>query len=251
VPAGLSDHEVATDVATRAGELLLKLRAGSGSTAHDLWSLRDEGDWSAHRFIVEALQELRPDDKVLSEEGIEDRTRLGADRVWIVDPLDGTREFGEPGRSDWAVHVALVDGEGQPIAAAVALPALGITLSTDPPPPPPPAHEGAPRIIVSRTRPPAVAIRVAEALGGDLIAMGSAGAKAMAVVLGEADIYAHAGGQYEWDNCAPAAVALAAGLHASRINGAPLVYNQPDPWLPDLLICRPEFAEAAINAILS
>jgi 3'(2'), 5'-bisphosphate nucleotidase len=250
VPAGLSDHEVATDVATRAGELLLKLRAGVGSTAHDWWSLRDEGDWSAHRFIVEALQELRPDDKVLSEEGIEDRSRLGADRVWIVDPLDGTREFGEPGRSDWAVHVALVDGNGAPLAGAVALPAIGITLGTEPPPPLPPAHEGTPRIVVSRTRPPAVAIRIAEALGGDLIALGSAGAKAMAVVLGDADIYAHAGGQYEWDNCAPAAVALAAGLHASRINGRPLVYNQPDPWLPDLLICRPEFAEAAINAIL-
>ncbi|MEY2423719.1 MAG: 3(2), 5-bisphosphate nucleotidase [Acidimicrobiaceae bacterium] len=249
MPSGPSDHDVATDVATRAGELLLKLRASVGSTAHDWWSLRDEGDWSAHRFIVEALHELRPDDKVLSEEGIEDRTRLGADRVWIVDPLDGTREFGEPGRSDWAVHVALVDGKGEPIAGAVALPAIGITLSTDPAPPPPPAHDGAPRIIVSRTRPPAVAIRVAEALGGDLIAMGSAGAKAMAVVLGEADIYAHAGGQYEWDNCAPAAVALATGLHASRINGRPLVYNRPDPWLPDLLICRPEFAEAAINAI--
>jgi len=246
-----SDHEVATDVATRAGEVLVKLRAGVGGTAHDWWSLRDEGDWSAHQFIVEALHELRPDDKVLSEEGMEDRTRLGADRVWIVDPLDGTREFGEAGRSDWAVHVALVDGNGQPIAGAVALPALGVTLSTDPAPPPPPAFDGPPRIIVSRTRPPAVAIRVAEALGGELVAMGSAGAKAMAVVLGEADVYAHAGGQYEWDNCAPAAVAAAAGLHASRINGRPLVYNQPDPWLPDLLICRPELAEAAINAIIN
>ncbi|MEY2432254.1 MAG: 3(2), 5-bisphosphate nucleotidase [Acidimicrobiaceae bacterium] len=250
MPAPPSDHEVAANVATRAGQLLLDLRAGVGSTAHDWWSLRDEGDWSAHHFIVEALQELRPDDKVLSEEGMEDRTRLGAERVWIVDPLDGTREFGEPGRTDWAVHVALVDGKGQPLAGAVALPAVGITLATDPAPVLPPRREGPPRVIVSRSRPPAVALRVAEAIGGDLIAMGSAGAKAMAVVLGEADVYAHAGGQYEWDNCAPAAVAAAAGLHASRIDGRPLVYNQPDPWLPDLLICRPEYVEAAINAIV-
>src|SRR3954469_5654695 len=146
----LSDHEVATDVATRAGELLLELRAGVGETAHDWWSLRDEGDWSAHKFIVEALAELRPDDKVLSEEGMEDRTRLGADRVWIVDPLDGTREFGERGRVDWAVPVALVDGAGRPIAAAVALPAMGVTLCTDPPPPPPPPRTDRVRVIVSR-----------------------------------------------------------------------------------------------------
>ncbi len=242
----LSDHAVAADVATRAGELLLDLRANAGSTAHDWWSLRDEGDWSAHRFIVEALGELRPDDKVLSEEGIEDRSRLQADRVWIVDPLDGTREFGESGRADWAVHVALVDGHGEPIAGAVALPAMGITLATDPPPPAPPAHEGPPRVVVSRSRPPAVALRIAEALGADLVALGSAGAKAMAVVLGEVDVYAHAGGQYEWDNCAPVAVARAAGLHASRIDGRPLVYNQSDPWLPDVLICRPELAAMAI-----
>jgi 3'(2'), 5'-bisphosphate nucleotidase len=245
----LSDHAVAADVATRAGEVLLELRAKAGTTAHDWWSLRDEGDWSAHRFIVEALSELRPGDKVLSEEGVEDRSRLGADRVWIVDPLDGTREFGEPGRSDWAVHVALVDGDGEPLAGAVALPAMGITLATDPPPAEPPGHDGPPRVVVSRSRPPAVALRIAEALGADLVAMGSAGAKAMAVVLGEVDVYAHAGGQYEWDNCAPVAVARAAGLHASRIDGRPLVYNQSDPWLPDLLICRPELAATAIAAV--
>jgi 3'(2'), 5'-bisphosphate nucleotidase len=245
----LSDHDVATDVATRAGELLLELRAGVGETAHDWWSLRDEGDWSAHRFIVQALAAVRPDDKVLSEEGIEDRTRLGADRVWIVDPLDGTREFGEPGRTDWAVHVALVNGGGTPIAGAVALPAVGITLSTDPPPAFPPPREGPPRVIVSRSRPPAVAIRVADALGAEMVSMGSAGAKAMAVVLGEADVYAHAGGQYEWDNCAPSAVATAAGFHASRVDGRPLIYNRPDPWLPDLLICRPEFTDIAIGAV--
>jgi 3'(2'), 5'-bisphosphate nucleotidase len=245
-----TDHEVAADVATRAGEMLLALRqrAGEGA-AHDWWSVRDEGDWSSHHFIVDALAQLRPGDKVLSEEGLEDRSRLGADRVWIVDPLDGTREFGEPGRTDWAVHVALVDGKGAPIAGAVALPAVGITLSTDPAPPPPPPRAGPPRVIVSRSRPPAAVLRVAEALQADIVTMGSAGAKAMAVVLGDADVYAHAGGQYEWDNCAPAAVAVAAGLHASRIDGRPLVYNQPDPWLPDLLICRPELAAPAMEAI--
>ena len=241
---------MATDVATRAGELLLELRAGAGGSAHDWWSLRDEGDWSAHHFIVDALRELRPGDKVLSEEGMEDRTRLGADRVWIVDPLDGTREFGEPGRTDWAVHVALVDGNGHPIAAAVALPAVGITLSTDPAPDLPPRRDGPLRVIVSRSRPPAVALRIADAIGAELVSMGSAGAKAMAVVLGEADVYAHAGGQYEWDNCAPSAVATAAGFHASRVDGRPLVYNRPDPWLPDLLICRPELTDVAIAAVV-
>ncbi len=250
VPAStLSDHEIAADVATRTGQLLVELRAKAGATPHDWWSLRDEGDWSAHRFIVEALAELAPGDKVLSEEGIEDRSRLGAERVWIVDPLDGTREFGEPGRSDWAVHVALVNGAGEPLAGAVALPAIGVTLASDPPPPPPEPHEGPLRVVVSRTRPPAAALRIAEALEADLVSMGSAGAKAMAVVLGEVDVYAHAGGQYEWDNCAPVAVARAAGLHTSRIDGRPLVYNQSDPWLPDLLICRPELADTAIGAV--
>jgi 3'(2'), 5'-bisphosphate nucleotidase len=244
-----SDHEVATDVATRAGEVLLRLREGVGDTAHEWWSLRDEGDWSAHKFIVEALAELRPGDKVLSEEGMEDRSRLGADRVWIVDPLDGTREFGERGRVDWAVHVALVDGAGRPLAAAVALPAMGMTLSTVPPPVLPPPREGRIRVIVSRSRPPAVAMRVAEAFDAELVTMGSAGAKAMAVVMGEADIYAHAGGMYEWDNCAPTAVAAAAGLHASRINGSELIFNRSDPWSPDLLICRPELARPVLDVL--
>src|SRR4051794_1483822 len=244
-----TDHEVAADVATRAGEVLLALREGAGDTAHDWWSLRDEGDWSAHKFILEALAELRPGDKVLSEEGMEDRSRIGADRVWIVDPLDGTREFGERGRVDWAVHVALVDGAGRPIAAAVALPAMGITLSTEPAPPQPPAREGRVRVIVSRSRPPAVAMRVAEAFDAELVTMGSAGAKAMAVVMGEADIYAHAGGMYEWDNCAPTAVAAAAGLHATRINGDELVFNRSDPWSPDLLICRHDLARPVLDVL--
>jgi 3'(2'), 5'-bisphosphate nucleotidase len=170
--------------------------------------------------------------------------------VWIVDPLDGTREYGEVPRTDWAVHVALVI-DGEPVAGAVALPARDLTLATDPAPPPPPSPPSgtsAFRVVVSRSRPPAEASRIAAALGGELVALGSAGAKAMAVVLGDADVYAHSGGQYEWDSAAPVAVALAAGLHASRLDGSPLVYNRPDPYLPDLLICLPELADRVIAA---
>lgn len=211
-------------------------------------ALGDEGDRQAHIFLLDLLSTEAPGDAVLSEEGRDDLRRLEAERVWIVDPVDGTREFGEAGRSDWAVHVALaIDGE--PAAGAVALPARGITLTTDPPPPNPGPHEGEVRILVSRTRPPHEARLIQEALGGRLVPLGSAGAKAMAVVLGEADVYAHSGGQYEWDNAAPAAVARAAGLHVSRLDGSPLRYNQPDPWLPDLLICRPELAEPVIRAL--
>jgi 3'(2'), 5'-bisphosphate nucleotidase len=182
---------------------------------------------------------------VLSEEGVDDPERLTASRVWIVDPLDGTREFGEYGRTDWAVHVALVI-DGQVEAAAVALPALGRTLTMEPPPDPVPASEGPPRLVVSRSRPPAVAAALAYHLDGEMLALGSAGAKAMAVVLGLADVYAHSGGQYEWDSAAPVGVAAAAGLHVSRLDGLPLQYNRPDPWLPDLLICRPELADAIL-----
>jgi 3'(2'), 5'-bisphosphate nucleotidase len=184
---------------------------------------------------------------VLSEEGKDDTARLSAARVWIVDPLDGTREFGEDGRSDWAVHVALVI-DNAVHAAAVALPARGLTLSTARPLPPPGPSPGRPRLVVSRTRPPAVTETVREALDGELVPLGSAGAKAMAVVLGEADVYVHAGGQYEWDSAAPVGVAAAAGLHVSRIDGSRLRYNQRDVWLPDLVVCRPELAEAVLEA---
>ncbi len=197
---------------------------------------------------MSALREEFPDDGILSEEGSDDLSRLEKERVWIVDPLDGTREFGEPGRSDWAVHVALTEN-GVPTAGAVALPAVDKTLVTEPAATLSPPHEGRPRMVVSRSRAPAAAMIVAEALDAELLALGSAGAKAMAVVLGHADIYAHSGGQYEWDNCAPAAVAMAAGLHASRCDGSPLDYNYEDPWLPDLLICRPEFKDDALAAL--
>ena len=243
-----SDHELAGRVATAAGELLVALRAELEAARTWPEDVGDAGDRQAHHLIVDRLREERPDDGLLSEEGRDDLSRLEARRVWIVDPLDGTREYSEPGRSDWAVHVALTV-DGQPVAGAVALPARGLTLTTDPAPSPVAPHEGPPRLVVSRSRPPHQALRIREAIGGELLPLGSAGAKAMAVVLGEADVYAHAGGQYEWDSCAPAAVALAAGLHVSRLDGSPLTYNHRDPWLPDLLICRPELAPAVLVAL--
>jgi 3'(2'), 5'-bisphosphate nucleotidase len=244
-----ADHQLAVAVASEAGELLVELRARLVADRADSSTLKDEGDRRAHVMIMARLADrLAAGDAVLSEEGRDDPVRLGAERVWIVDPLDGTREFGEPPRTDWAVHVALVI-DGAPVAGAVALPALGLTLGTDPAPRLPDPVGGPPRVIVSRSRPPAAATWLAEQLGGELVEMGSAGAKAMAVVRGEADVYAHSGGQYEWDSCAPAAVALAAGLHVSRLDGSPLVYNNADPYLPDLLICRAELAAPSLQAL--
>ncbi len=249
MPAFPADHALAHRVATEAGELLVALRARLTVAGETPAALKAEGDRQAHELLMAALADAAPADAVLSEEGKDDLARLSAARVWIVDPLDGTREFGEVPRTDWAVHVALVEG-GTPIAGAVALPAQGVTLSTEHPPPLAPPVDGPPRLVVSRTRPPAAAQQLAEALDGVLVEMGSAGAKAMAVVQGEVDIYAHSGGQYEWDSCAPVAVAAAAGLHTSRLDGSPLVYNQADVYLPDLLICRPELADRAL-AILN
>ncbi|SON62175.1 3'-phosphoadenosine 5'-phosphate phosphatase [Mycobacterium simulans] len=202
------------------------------------------GDKRSHDFLMEALASERPGDAVLSEEGADDPARLRSERVWIVDPLDGTREFSELGRDDWAVHVALWQS-GELIAGAVALPAQGITLAT-PHVAPPPVAADKPRIVVSRTRPPTIALAVRDALDGTLVEMGSAGAKVASIVQGLSDVYVHAGGQFEWDSAAPVAVARAAGLHASRIDGSALAYNQPDPKLPDLVVCRPEFAEAVL-----
>jgi 3'(2'), 5'-bisphosphate nucleotidase len=242
------DHSLASELATEAGELLTKLRAELSAQDAPGAVLKAEGDRQANDYILRRLAEQRPNDGVLSEEAADDSSRLEESRVWIIDPLDGTREFSEPPRSDWAVHVALaIDGE--PVVGAVALPGLDLVLNTAAPPKLTESQRDVPRVIVSRTRPPEVALSVTEALGGELVEMGSAGAKAMAVVRGEAEIYVHAGGQYEWDNCAPAAVALAAGLHASRIDRSPLIYNNEDPYLPDLLICRQEFAEAALDVI--
>jgi 3'(2'), 5'-bisphosphate nucleotidase len=245
-----SDDALAARLATAAGSLLVTLRDDMAGHA-PYWQVMDEGDAAAHHFLVRELAVARPEDAVLSEEGLDSRARLSADRVWIIDPLDGTNEFGEPGRADWAVHVALVR-DGRPVAAAVALPAVGVTFSTDPAPPPPaPVTDRRPRVVVSRNRAPYASLIVAQALGADVVRLGSAGAKAMAVVTGDVDVYAHAGGMYEWDSCAPAAVAAAAGLHVSRIDGTPLQYNRPDPWLPDFLVCRPELARPVLEALWS
>jgi 3'(2'), 5'-bisphosphate nucleotidase len=241
----VNDHELAADVARRAGALLLELRA---SGIDDEKELRRRGDAESNALILPLLRDARPGDAILSEESKDDHARLGSPRVWIVDPLDGTREFGEAGRTDWAVHVALVEAES-PTAAAVALPAQDRVLSTAVAPKVPPASGGVPRIVVSRTRPPALSSFLAERLGGELVPMGSAGAKTMAIVLGDADIYAHGGGQYEWDSAAPVGVAASAGLHTSRLDGSRLRYNQPDPYLPDLLVCRPELAASVLEAV--
>ena len=243
-----TDAQLAHRLATEAGHLLVELRADLVARGASSWHVKDSGDIASHRFLAQALHLARPDDAVLSEEGAEDPRRFSSERVWIVDPLDGTNEYGEPGRSDWAVHVALWE-RGHLTAAAVSLPAHEITFATDPAPVLPVPTRDRPRLITSRNRAPYAAVLVADALDCDAVRLGSAGAKAMAVVLGEADIYVHDGGMYQWDSAAPAAVALAAGLHATRIDGSPLVYNERDPWLPDFMICRPEFADAVLDAI--
>ncbi|HEX4257332.1 MAG TPA: 3'(2'),5'-bisphosphate nucleotidase CysQ [Streptosporangiaceae bacterium] len=241
------DHHLARDLAVVAGQRLIDLRARGGSADE----LRKAGDQLAHEFLATELARLRPDDVVLSEEGADDPARLSADRVWIVDPLDGTREFGEAGRIDWAVHVALWErAEGGLSAGAVALPAQDEVLSTVNPPPLPADPPSQPyRIVVSRSRPASFLPRMAELAGADLDPLGSAGAKVAAVLTGVADAYVHAGGQYEWDSAAPVAVARAAGFHASRIDGSELSYNQSDLLMPDILVCPPVLAGALLDAI--
>jgi 3'(2'), 5'-bisphosphate nucleotidase len=271
------DHALAADLAERAGLLLLDLRAKGG----DPTVLKDAGDRASHEFLMAELAKARPADAVLSEEGIDDKARLTADRVWIVDPLDGTREFGEQGRTDWAVHVALwqraAEGAsgnagpaGELAAGAVALPAQGTTLSTLNAAKRPERRgdfsrpsEGAPdeifpsgsgaqrplRLVVSRTRASQLVKDVAALLGAEMIPCGSAGAKAATVITGDNDVYLHSGGFYEWDTAAPVAVARAAGLHVSRVDGSDVAYNQENPYLPDILVCRPAIAGLLLNAI--
>jgi len=239
-----ADAELAAAIAEAAGRILLQVR-DSGLFADK--ALGDAGDGVAQAFIGHALKAARPDDAVLSEEEAASPVRLNASRVWIVDPLDGTREYSE-GRSDWAVHVALTV-DGTPVAGAVAQPGLGVTFQTAAPPQAPAADGGPIRMLVSRTRASREVLAVAEQLGATLVPMGSAGAKAMAVLRGEADVYLHSGGQYEWDSCAPVAVVLAAGLHASRADGSPCLYNREDPYMPDLLICRPEHRDRVLGAM--
>lgn len=239
----MTDAELAAHLAEVAGRILIEVRASGMFHGK---ALGRAGDQTANEFLCHALREQRPEDGLLSEESKDTEERLSCSRVWIVDPVDGTREYGEE-RTDWAVHVALCV-DGKPDVGAVALPGLDCVLRSDAPGKLPPAAEH-PRMVVSRTRPAREALAVAEAIGGQIVEMGSAGAKAMAVVRGEAEIYLHTGGQYEWDSAAPVAVALAHGLHASRVDGSPLVYNQADTYMPDLLICRPEWAERVLAEV--
>lgn len=275
----LDDHALAADLAERAGRLLLDLRAKGG----DAGALRDAGDRQSHEFLMAELARARPGDAILSEEGVDDKARLTADRVWIVDPLDGTREFGEPGRGDWAVHVALwardasaLPGQspethhasaeaGDLIAGAVALPAQDRVLSTATPltlpaderaerpdrwgTSPGPGAQRPLRLVVSRSRASTLVKDVAALVHADLVPCGSAGAKAATVITGENDAYLHSGGFYEWDTAAPVAVARASGFHVSRVDGSPVRYNQEDPLLPDILVCRPAIAPVLLNAI--
>jgi 3'(2'), 5'-bisphosphate nucleotidase len=235
-----ADAELAVAVAERAAELLRTVRRSGGT------DLGATGDRQSHELIVEALRQVRPDDAIRSEEAPSDEPGVSG-RLWIVDPLDGTREFAE-GLAEFAVHVALVV-QGEAVLGTVALPGLGAVLCSADPPALVPWSGAAPRLAVSRSRPPAAAGAVAEALRAELVPMGSAGFKVAAVVRGEVDAYVHAGGQYEWDSAAPVAVALAAGLHASRIDGSPLRYGRPDPWLPDLVVCRPELRDDVLAAL--
>ncbi|MEM6493988.1 MAG: 3'(2'),5'-bisphosphate nucleotidase CysQ [Pseudomonadota bacterium] len=243
----MTDAELAAHLAEIAGRILLDVR---DSGVFEGKALGKAGDATANEFLCHALRAARPDDGLLSEEEKDSTQRLAKSRVWIVDPVDGTREYGEQ-RSDWAVHVGLaIDGSAH--TGAVALPGLdgGTVLRTDQISALPAAQD-TPRFLVSRTRPAKEAVAVAQAMGGELVGMGSAGAKAMAVVRGEAEIYLHSGGQYEWDSCAPVAVAQAHGLHCSRIDGSPIRYNNEDTYLPDLLICRPEYADRVVELVAS
>lgn len=247
--ASVDDHRLARHLATAAGATLLRLRSELVADGVERAEVGARADATAHDLLVGRLAEARPGDAVLSEEATAeeraDRSRLASDRVWIVDPLDGTRELAE-GRSDWAVHVALVEGH-LPTAGAVALPDRDLVYGTDDPPGVKPAHDP-PRLVLSRSRPPAAAEPIAHALGATLVPMGSAGAKAMAVLRGDAEIYLHIGAMSEWDACAPAAVALAAGLHVSRLDGSPLRFNKVDVVVPDLLVCHPDLAGSTVDA---
>jgi 3'(2'), 5'-bisphosphate nucleotidase len=259
----LTDAALAAEVAEEAGELLLEVREELGF--YDPYDLGDAGDKRANVLILDRLRAERPDDAVLSEEAVDDVSRVDADRVWIVDPVDGTHEYSMPGRTDWAVHIALWQRSGTEgsatfhtsgptggiTAAAVALPARKEVYRTDTVAPPAPRAEGPILITASSNRPPPVLWYLRDRLDIRLVRIGSAGAKAMAVVRGEVDAYLHAGGQWEWDSAAPAGVVAAAGLHASRLNGSPLIYNRPDPYLPDLLMCRAELADVLLEGIRS
>lgn len=241
----VADAAIAAKIATSTGDLLLQLRMDP--SVQDPDELRDEGDRRAHEHIMALLAEHFPDDAVLSEEGVDEKSRLRASRTWIIDPLDGTNEYGFVERGDWGVHVALVI-DHVAVLGAVAIPSLGVTYGSGTVTPPMFGDTSRLKIAVSRSRRSTTVASIAESLGAEVVRMGSAGAKAMAVVRGDVDVYAHSGGMYEWDSAAPVAVAAAAGLHTSRIDGSPLRYNLDDPWLPDLLICRRDVAADVLAA---
>jgi 3'(2'), 5'-bisphosphate nucleotidase len=260
----MTDAALAADLAADAGELLLRVRDELGFGYP--WALGDAGDSLANALILRRLREERPDDAVLSEEAYDDLSRLNHDRVWIIDPLDGTREFSTPGRDDWAVHIALwqrpgnggpsnrgsSNGQREITDAAVSLPARGNIVYRSDTVTAAAARAGITdtiRIAVSATRPPAVLHRMRQTLSIQPVAIGSAGAKAMAIIDGDVDAYVHAGGQWEWDSAAPAGVVMAAGMHASRLDGSPMRYNQLDPYLPDFVMCRAELAPILLGAI--
>jgi len=245
--ADLSDHALASVLAEEAGKILVAHREtllANGATQFDL---RNSGDSVGHHFLANSLAVARPTDALLSEEGADNAARLSAHRVWIVDPLDGTKEFGQS-RPDWAVHVALWE-DGELIAGAVSLPAINQVFATDPAPQLPPKTGDKPRLVTSRSHAPYSAVIVANKMDCDAFQLGSAGAKAMSIVMGEADIYVHDGGMHQWDSAAPVVVARAAGLYCSRIDGSPFRYNDADTWLPDLIICRPEYADDVLEAL--
>ncbi|MDH6246114.1 3'(2'), 5'-bisphosphate nucleotidase [Mycobacterium sp. OTB74] len=245
-----SDAALAAEVAEEAGEFLLAVR--DRFRLHDPYTLGAAGDRHANTLILDRLRAARPGDAILSEEAVDDLARLRADRVWIVDPVDGTREYGV-GSPEWAVHIALwqrgLGPHGSITDAAVALPDLGEVHRTDTVTPPPERRPGPIRVATSTHRPPAVVWWMRDVLDMELVGIGSAGAKAMAVVRGDVDAYLHAGGQWEWDSAAPAGVVLAAGLHVSRLDGSPMRYNLPDPYLPDFVMCRPELAGTLLDAV--
>lgn len=244
----MNDSECAVFLAVGAGDVLTKVRAEAATHGISGNELKNLGDRAAQDYLSSELGRLRSSDAVLSEEADDDGTRVSRDRVWIIDPLDGTREYSEH-RDDWAVHVALWE-TGELSTGAVALPGLGTVLTGEADGAGPGERTGDPiRIAVSRTRAPSIVGQIARLLGAELIPMGSAGYKICAVIRGEADAYIHAGGQYEWDSAAPVAVAKARGFHTSRIDGTPLRYNQPDPYLPDLVVCKPQLAERILEAI--
>lgn len=245
--SALDDHALSAALAGAAGELLVANRSAMIQRGTTHWQLCDEGDHLGHTYLMDGLRATRPADAVLSEEGVDDKTRLQNERVWIVDPLDGTNEYGD-NRADWAVHVALWE-KGELVAGAVALPSIGVVHCTSPAPVLGERPQGKPRLVTSRNRAPYAAVIVANKLDCDAYRLGSAGAKAMSVVMNEADIYIHDGGMYQWDSAAPAVVARAAGLHVSRIDGSPLVYNESDAWLPDFVVCRQEFADPIMDAL--